>query len=170
MANKKVKNATVIEYNGIKFKSKLECAFYKKLLEAGFDPQYEHRTYLLWNGFRPSVPFYTKDKATKMLRLDMAKLRDMTYTPDFTFNYNGHLVIIEAKGKANDTYPLKRKLFRGLLEGMTHDNPLFFEVFTQKQLLEAINIIKSYGISREDTSNAPESPQEGYTTCAETPE
>lgn len=169
MANKKVKNATEIEYNGIKFKSKLECSFYKKLLEAGFEPEYEQRTYPLWNGLKPSVPFYTKDKKTKLLKLDMNKLRDMTYTPDFTFNYNDRFIIIEAKGKANDTYPLKRKLFRGLLEGMTQDNPLFFEVFTQKQLLEAINIIKSYDINREDTSTATQSPEEGCPHCRETP-
>ena len=113
------------------------------LVQAGFDPQYEQRTYLLWEGIKPTVPFYSRDKKTKFLKLDNAKLRDMTYTPDFTFNYNGRLIIIEAKGKENDTYPLKRKLFRGLLEACAPDNPLFFEVFTQKQLQQAIEIIKS---------------------------
>lgn len=155
MVNKKVKNATVIEYNGIEFKSKLEVTFYKMLLLAGFKPQYEKRTYLLSEGFKPTIPFYTKDKKLKLLKLDMKKLRDMTYTPDFTFNYNGRLIIIEAKGKENDTYPLKRKLFREVLEHCTDDNPLFFEIFTQKQLLQAIEIIKSYeAINPKDTSIA----------------
>lgn len=144
MANKKIKNATVIEFNGIKFRSKLELAFYKMLVQAGFNPQYECMTYLLWEGCKPTIPFYTRDKKTKLLKLDKVKLRDMTYTPDFTFNYNGRLIIIEAKGKENDTYPLKKKLFRGLLEKLSQENPLFFEVFTKKQLLQAIEIIKSY--------------------------
>lgn len=171
MTNKKVKNATVIEYNGIKFKSKLELTFYKMLVLAGFKPQYERKTYLLWKGCKPTVPFYTKDKKTKLLKLDKVKLRNMTYTPDFTFNYKGKLVIIEAKGKENDTYPLKRKLFRGLLEGCTGDNPLFFEVFTQKQLLQAIEIIKSYEtINTEDKNIDSEPPAERCEDCRQTPE
>lgn len=169
MANKKVKNATVIEYKGIQFKSKLECSFYKELVAAGFEPQYEQRTYLLWDGFKPSVPFYTKDKKTKLLKLEMTKLRDMTYTPDFTFTYNNRLIIIEAKGKENDTYPLKRKMFRGLLEEINHDNPLFFEVFSKRQLLEAINIIKSYDVNREDKSTITKSPKKGHPYCGEAP-
>lgn len=169
MTNKKVKNATVIEYNGIKFKSKLELAFYKLLVQAGFNPQYERKTYLLWEGCKPTVPFYTRDNKTKLLKLDNTKLRNMTYTPDFTFTYNGRFIIIEAKGKENDTYPLKRKLFRGLLENEVPDNPLFFEVFTQKQLLQAIEIIKSYDLNTENTGTCAESPQEGCENCPETP-
>lgn len=171
MKNQKIKNATSIEYNSIRFKSKLELSFYKILLQAGFEPQYERRTYLLWEGCKPTVPFYVKDRKTKLLKLDETKLRNMTYTPDFTFNYNGRLIIIEAKGKENDTYPLKRKLFRGLLEGCTHDNPLFFEVFTQKQLLQAIEIIKSYEpINPEDTGIVAQSPTERCQDCRQTPE
>lgn len=144
MGNRKIKNATVIEYNGIKFKSKLEAMFYKELLQAGFKPEYERRTYLLWKGLKPTIPFYTKDKRTKLLKIDMSKLRNMTYTPDFTFNYKNSLIIIEAKGKENDTFPIKKKLFRDLLETMKQENPMFFEVFSKKQLLQAIEIIKSY--------------------------
>jgi hypothetical protein len=168
--NKKVKNAKVIVYNNIRFKSKLEVSFYKILTQAGFNPQYERITYLLWKGFKPTIPFYTKDKKTKLLKLDEVKLRDMTYTPDFTFRYNGRLIIIEAKGKENDTYPLKKKLFRGLLESMTLDNPLFFEVFTQKQLLQAIEIIKSYGsVNRENQCCSSCITEEGHRDCRETP-
>lgn len=171
MSNKKVRNATVIEYNGIKFKSKLEAAFYKLLIKAGFEPQYEQRTYLLWKGCKPTIPFYTKDKKTKLLKLEDTKLRNITYTPDFTFNYNGRLIIIEAKGKENDTYPLKRKLFRGLLERTVSDNPLFFEVFSQKQLLQAIEIIKSYEtIDKEYTGTVTLSPAERCEDCKQTPE
>ena len=90
--NKKVKNATVIEYDSIRFKSKLELAFYKLLIQAGFEPKYEERTYLLWEGYKPTIPFYTKDRKTKLLKLENTKLKNITYTPDFTFNYNGRPV------------------------------------------------------------------------------
>lgn len=154
MVNKKVKNATIVEYNGIYFKSKLELAVYKELVQAGFEPKYEQRTFILWRGFRPTIPFYTRKekKAKSEVILNMSKLRDMTYTPDFTFNYNGRLIIIEVKGKENDTYPIKRKLFRQALEDFPYEHPLFFEVFSKDQLLKAIKIIKSYEtINREDT-------------------
>lgn len=171
MANKKIKNATVIVYNGIKFRSKLEVTFYKMLLQAGFEPQYECRTYLLWEGYKPIIPFYTKDKKTKLLKLDTNKLRNITYTPDFTFSYNGRLIIIEAKGKENDTYPIKRKLFRKLLESYQHSSPLFFEVFTQKQLLHAIKIIKSYEpINKEDTLTIVQPSTERCENRKQTPE
>lgn len=169
--NKKVKNATVIEYDSIRFKSKLELAFYKLLIQAGFEPKYEERTYLLWKGYKPTIPFYTKDRKTKLLKLENTKLKNITYTPDFTFNYNGRLIIIEAKGKENDTYPLKRKLFRGLLESCAPDNPLFFEVFSQKQLQQAIEIIKSYEtINKEDTGTCAKSPTERCNNCRQAPE
>lgn len=151
MSNKRVKNATIIQYRDIKFKSKLEATFYKMLLQAGFNPQYESKTYVLWNGFKPTIPFYTKDRKTKDLKLSTDKLRDITYTPDFSFNYNGLEIIIEAKGKENDTYPIKRKLFRKILEKLS-PKPLVFEVFNKKQLLSAIEIIKSYeAINTENT-------------------
>ena len=41
MENKKIKNATPREYDGIHFKSLLEVSIYKHLIAAGFHPKYE---------------------------------------------------------------------------------------------------------------------------------
>jgi hypothetical protein len=76
-----------------------------------------------------------------MLKLNSTKLIDTTYTPDFTFEYHGALIIIEAKGFENDVFPLKKKMFRGVLEHL-NQNAIFFEIYTKKQLLQAIEIIK----------------------------
>lgn len=141
--NKKIKNARKSTFNGIVFKSKLEENFYKILISAGLVPEYESTRFILSEGFRPTVPFYNRSKS-KVFRLDMNKVRDITYTPDFIIPYNGTLFIIEAKGKENDTFPLKKKLFRKLLESMKTPC-VYFEVHTKKELLEVINIIKSYG-------------------------
>ena len=141
--NKKIKNARESVFNGITFKSKLEESFYKTLKAANLDPDYELMKFILIDGFRPTVPFYNRSKS-KVFRLDMSKVRDITYTPDFTLLYNDTLFIIEAKGIENDTYPLKKKLFRRLLESM--EVPcVYFEVHTKRELLEVIKIIKSYG-------------------------
>jgi hypothetical protein len=139
--NKKILNATPKEFDGIKFKSTLEVMVYKTLLSVGFEPLYEKNKFVIWQGLYPSVPFYDKDATTRMLKLNKKKIIDITYTPDFTFEYNKRLIIIEVKGFENDVFPVKKKLFRKSLEE-THPEALFFEIYTKKQLLQAIQIIK----------------------------
>ncbi len=141
--NKKIRNARESVFNDIRFKSKLEESFYKTLVAAGLEPGYEQTKFVLAMGFKPTVPFFNRSKS-KVFRMDMAKVRDITYTPDFIILYNGTMFIIEAKGIENDTFALKKKLFRRLLESM--EMPcVYFEVHTKRELLEVINIIKSYG-------------------------
>ena len=53
MENKKVKNATLTEYN-IKFKSLLEVMIYKTLLQEGFEP-HEASKYLIWKDLNRSM-------------------------------------------------------------------------------------------------------------------
>lgn len=121
---------------------------YRTLLQHGFEPQYEPTTYRIWSGFKPTVPFYTRQESTKKYILNLRKIVNVTYTPDFYFEYNGMKIIIEAKGFTNDVFPYKFKMFRYLLEQQPDkDKYLLFEVFTKKQLLEAITIIKAYGTS-----------------------
>lgn len=141
-SNKKVLNAKPLTYKGIKFKSRLEVLVYTELVKAGFQPRYEPKTYVLWEGFKPTVPFYDVDQETKLLKRNDKKIIDIRYTPDFRFEYNGKTIYIEAKGKENDVYYIKKKLFRNYLE-KNEKKSMYFEVHTKKQLLQAINIIKS---------------------------
>lgn len=140
--NKKIKNASPLEYDGIFFKSKLEKMAYQTLKEQGFPVLYEPKKFIIWEGFRPNVPFYNKDASTRMLKMDSKKVIDISYTPDLMFEYNNHLIIIEMKGFENNTYPLKKKIFRKWLES-NNPNSIYFEIFTKKQLLQAIEIIKN---------------------------
>lgn len=138
--NKKIINASPLEYDGISFKSKLEKMAYQTLKEQGFPVLYEPKKFIIWEGFRPNVPFYNKDASTRMLKMDRKKVIDISYTPDLMFEYNNHLIIIEMKGFENNTYPLKKKIFRKWLES-NYPNSIYFEIFTKKQLLQAIDII-----------------------------
>lgn len=140
--NKKIINASPLEYDGISFKSKLEKMAYQTLKEQGFPVQYEPKKFIIWEGFRPNVPFYNKDVSTRMLKMDSKKVIDISYTPDLMFEYNNRLIIIEMKGFENNTYPLKKKIFRKWLES-NYPNSIYFEIFTKKQLLQAIDIIKN---------------------------
>jgi len=150
MENKKIRNATPEEYSDIRFRSKIEAMVYKTLLQYGFKPEYETHTYTIWEGFRPTVPFYTRNKA-KATILNLKKLINITYTPDFYIEYEGLKIIIEVKGATNDVFPYKFKMFRKHIESMLDkDDYLIFEIFTKKQLLESIETIKSYATSRKD--------------------
>ena len=129
--NKKIKNATVKEYDNIKFKSMLEVSTYKTLIEYGFKPEYEKHTYVVWTGFIPNTV------------RDNRPLDSITYTPDFVFTYNNKTIIIECKGMANDVFPYKFKMFRKYLQTVyINDSFEIWEIFTKKQLLELINNLK----------------------------
>jgi hypothetical protein len=120
---------------------------YKILLQEGFDVKYEPVTFTLWQGFHPEIPYYVKNKKTRELALDNKKLIDIKYTPDFIFYYNGIRVIIEAKGFQNDVFYIKKKLFRAYLEedfSNVKIQSLYFEIYTKKELMQAIEIIKDY--------------------------
>ena len=154
--NKKIKNARKSAFNGIVFKSNLEKNFYKELMTAGLEPNYELMKFVIFEGFKPTVSFYNRSKSG-VFRKDTSKVRDITYTPDFTVLYNGTLFIIEAKGLENDTFPLKKKLFRRFLEFM--ETPcVYFEVHTKRELLEVIDIIKSYGTATEQNQETIKEP------------
>lgn len=148
--NNKVKNAQIIVYNEITFKSKLDLMAYKLLEEKGFKPQYEQNTFIIWQGFKPVVPFFTKNKARQIIN-NNKKLINITYTPDIYFEYRGYKVIIEMKGFTNDVYPIKVKLFRKYIEQLQDSNNyLLFELYTKQQLLTAIQIIEEYGKTRNN--------------------
>ena len=146
--NKKIKNATPFEYNGINFRSKTEVMAYKTLLEHGFEVAYEPTSYTVWEGFKPKFPFYRPKGKSTDLKLDDTKVINITYTPDFIATYKDIPIIIEIKGFQNDTYPIKRKMFRKILENLNEG--FFFEIYTKKQLLQAIDIIKKYDTAREN--------------------
>lgn len=139
MENKKIKNASEVTSSGIKFKSHLEHMIYKVLRENNIDPEYESRTFEFVPKLRPTVPFF--NRISKVFGLDMKPIRPITYTPDFIFEYNGILVIIEAKGFENDVFYVKKNLFRRYLETLDKYS-MYFEIRTKKELLEALKIIK----------------------------
>lgn len=159
--NKKIRNATQSISGGITFKSKLEKSIYDTLLEQGFNPKYEPITFVIWEGFRPTIPYYDREtnyqrdvrlaasggSSAKMLVRKKARIINVQYTPDFYFKYNDLNVYIEAKGIENDVFYLKKKMFIKYLDDLyleKGEKSIYFEVYTRKQLLQAIEIIKNY--------------------------
>ena len=144
--NKKVRNATVLEYYGITFKSKLELHCYKKLKEANIKFQYEQVRYELVPSFKfenLSYELYRK-KGERYFGPQRKHIRAITYTPDFVGVHNKKLFIIETKGNPNDSFPIRWKLFKKYL----YDNKVDCIVYmprNQKQVDEVVELVKNIG-------------------------
>lgn len=150
MKNKKIINATITESNNIQFKSKLEGAIYNIFLEHGYTLEYEPKKFIVWEGFNPKTPFYSRggNKAhpTKYLEQKTKKIIGISYTPDFYININDIDIYIEVKGFQNDLYYIKNKLFRKYLDDILEKEgkkSVFFEIYSKTQAIQVINIIKS---------------------------
>ena len=115
-ANKKVRNAKKIIYNGIQFQSRLELYCYKKLQEAGVEFEYEPQSFELVPKFDYDAScFEAYKKGGRWSFGDKSKtVRPIKYKPDFVNLKDGW--IIECKGHPNESFPLKWKMFKYYLK------------------------------------------------------
>ena len=159
--NAKVINATPCSYNGIDFKSKLEMNIYRAIESEGYTPLYEPITFTIWNGFKPRIPFYKKNKSSRKMALENNKIRDITYTPDIIFYAGTRMILVEVKPDyENDVFPYKKKLFRKFLEtqfeGISKEHmPIYVQVGTIKHLKDFIKILKEEYNNEESERNIP---------------
>lgn len=144
--NKKIKNATKTVASGIEFKSKLEGYCYRRLIENGFKPYYERYKIVIFpkKEIRHIASLYWSTPKGSF-KTQMKPLLPITYTPDFVFSVGKSIFIIETKGRPNDVYPYKRKIFLRWLEQKAQDNQdykfYFFEPKNQNEIHEMISQI-----------------------------
>jgi hypothetical protein len=148
--NKKVRNATVLEYEGMIFKSKLELYCYKQLqnlaLEIPIEFSYNSVKFDLLDSFTFTNDCYelVKRKNYKQFERIRPNVKGVTYTPDFVAKdlTTGEMFIIETKGNPNDAFPIRWKLFKKFLV----DHKIYSDIFmprNQKHIDLVINIIKT---------------------------
>ncbi|MCP4264321.1 MAG: DUF1064 domain-containing protein, partial [Candidatus Brocadiaceae bacterium] len=96
--------------DGIQFASGLEAYMYKALKEAGIQAEYEGVKYELIPSFDFKNKVYERQANGKGEYKDRGskKILKISYTPDFT----GTGFIIECKGRANESFPIRWKLFK----------------------------------------------------------
>jgi hypothetical protein len=133
----KVKNVQKPKFDGINFQSKLEMHCYKKLKEEKIPIEYEGTTFTIFPA--TIYPQACYEGTTKKLYNKGSKIRPITYTPDF-IDPNGKF-IIETKGYANESFPLRWKLFKKHLKDNNHHYVLFMPR-NKKQVDEVIELIK----------------------------
>jgi len=97
-------------YDGIKFASGLEKYMYQALKRAKIHAIYEGATFVLQEDFKFEVDSYERQSNGKgeMVNRGQKKIQNIKYTPDFVSNS----FIIECKGRANESFPLRWKMFK----------------------------------------------------------
>lgn len=150
--NKKVRNATSIEKDGIKYRSKLELYTATRLDEAGIKTDYEKHKFTIQEKFTYDAEMYEphKVKGEKVFLPVSQNVRAITYTPDFVNLDLGF--IIEVKGYANDVFPIKWKMFKNHVNGKGYT---LFLPSTQKQVREVVEIIKRKFYGKKNINTNP---------------
>lgn len=142
---RKLVNATKITVDGINFASTLESKMYKLLKESGIEAKYEGQTYILFEAMVYPEENWERTRKTQTEMSDSRKLLPIRYTPDFV----GDGFVIEVKGRPNESFPLRWKLFKKHLNTL-EKQPLLFMPKSEADCKQVIEILKSkgYGLAK----------------------
>jgi len=128
-----------VTVDGIKFASGLEKYMYLALKKAKIEANYEGETFIVMEWFDFTVTSYErcangkgefKDRGNK-------KILPIKYTPDFV----GKGFIIECKGRANESFPLRWKLFKKIVNSI-HPPVILYKPQNHKECDETVELIQ----------------------------
>ena len=131
--------AKKITYDGINFASGLERYTYMALKKNKLFEGYENEVFQLIEGFNFDNESYEKQANGKgdYTNRGQKKILGIKYTPDFV----GKDYIIECKGRANESFPIRWKLFKLWLTRNKIGKTLY-KPQNQKEVDRTIQIIK----------------------------
>jgi hypothetical protein len=134
-------NSKKITVDGITFASGLEKYMYQALKKAGITALYEGQTFELVESF--DFPFKCFERCANgkgvYKNRGNKKILNMKYTPDFV----GKGFIIECKGRANESFPLRWKMFKKLMSERRIGPFTLYKPQNQKECDETVNLILS---------------------------
>ena len=106
--------AKKVTFDGIKFASGLEKYMYIALKKAKVKAKYEGQTYVIQEGFEFKNKSYERQSNGKGKMVDRGskKVLPIKYTPDFVSDS----FIIECKGRANESFPIRWKMFKNYVK------------------------------------------------------
>ena len=130
--------AKKVSFDGITFASGLERYMYQALKKAKIQADYEGCTFTLQEGFMLKNESYERQSNGKgeMVNRGCKKILPIKYTPDFI----GHNFIIECKGRANESFPIRWKMFKKYVkENLPHVT--LYKPQNQKECDKVIELI-----------------------------
>lgn len=138
-AGKKTIQSKKKEIDGIKFDSTLESFMYVLLRDNNIPNEYEGEKFSLIESFHSSNSSFERTATKPMIDRGDKNVRGITYTPDFVSDK----FIIEVKGRANESFPIRWKLFKRHLHN-TNDKRVLYKPQSQADCREVItNILKN---------------------------
>tara|TARA_R100001224_G_scaffold104424_1_gene77636 strand:- start:250 stop:705 length:456 start_codon:yes stop_codon:yes gene_type:complete len=128
-----------ITYDGITFASGLERYMYTALKKSKIKALYEGQTFELVEGF--DFPFEAYERCGNgkgdYKNRGNKKIFNIKYTPDFI----GKGFIIECKGRANESFPLRWKMFKKLIAENRIGPFTLYKPQNQKECDETVKLI-----------------------------
>ena len=127
-----------VTFDGITFASGLEKYMYIALKKAKLYAEYEGMTFTLQDSFMFDVDSYERQGNGKgdMVNRGQKKIQSIKYTPDFI----SASFIIECKGRANESFPMRWKLFKKFIKNdMPHVT--LYKPQNQKECDKVIELI-----------------------------
>ena len=128
-----------ITYDNITFASGLERYMYMALKKAKIKALYEGETFELQEAF--DFPFESFERCGnskgEYKNRGNKKILNIKYTPDFV----GRGFIIETKGRPNESFPLRWKMFKKIISENKIDPFVLYKPQNQKECDETVRLI-----------------------------
>ena len=127
-----------VTFDGITFASGLEKYMYIALKKAKIRADYEGATFVLQDDFKFEIDSYERQANGKgdMVNRGQKKIQSIKYTPDFVSSS----FIIECKGRANESFPMRWKMFKKYVNHKMKHVTLY-KPQNQKECDEVIKLI-----------------------------
>ena len=127
-----------VTYDGITFASGLERYMWQAMKQSKIKATYESETFVLQEGFMCSLLCYERQGNGKgdMVNRGEKKILPIKYTPDFF----GDEFIIETKGRANESFPLRWKMFKRYINS-ERPHVTLYKPQNQKECDEVVRLI-----------------------------
>ena len=124
--------------DGITFASGLEKYMYLALKDNNITAQYESHTFELVNSFEFQNDCFERQGNGKgdFCNRGNKKVLNLKYTPDFV----GKDFIIETKGRANDSFPMRWKLFKKWMQD-NDDTRTLYKPQSNPECLKTVELI-----------------------------
>lgn len=143
---RKIVQSKKVKIDGIQFASTLESTMYKLLKAAGMKFEYEGASYQTFEPFELKEECWERATKRSKAMIDRRKVTKVSYTPDFVGENEEYF--IEVKGRANESFSIRWKLFKDLMS--KRDNPpLIFKPMNKQDCEQVIEILKSKGYGKK---------------------
>ena len=135
-----------VTYDEIKFASGLEKYMYLALKQAKIHAVYEGATFVVQEGFEFKNKSYERQGNGKgeFKNRGEKKILPIKYTPDFVSDS----FIIECKGRANESFPLRWKMFKKYLKAHL-PHVIIYKPQNQKECDKVIELITQHKLNEK---------------------